>query len=93
MELTRRGFLKGMLALGAAPAIIVTPGLLMPVRQLWTPSRTIIGFDPSSAYDYSAWVKVHYDEFTGVMNVVDWGPKNREFKVTGASIAWGPANE
>lgn len=40
MELTRRGFLKGMagiLAAGAAPAIITRPGLLMPVRKLWTP--------------------------------------------------------
>jgi hypothetical protein len=33
--MNRRGFLK---AVGvAAPAVILTPGLLMPVRKLWTP--------------------------------------------------------
>ncbi|SRR6266699_1426133 len=30
----RRGFLKGILALGVAPAIITTPGLLMPLRGI-----------------------------------------------------------
>jgi len=30
----RRSFLKGILALGVAPAIITTSGLLMPVRRL-----------------------------------------------------------
>lgn len=37
---TRRGFLKGMagiLAVGIAPSIITTPGLLMPVRQIVVP--------------------------------------------------------
>lgn len=39
--MNRRGFLKGMagiLAAGVAPALIPS-GILMPVRQLWTPSR------------------------------------------------------
>ncbi len=35
--MNRRGFLTGMLALGAAPAIITTPGLLMPVRAIALP--------------------------------------------------------
>ena len=34
MALSRRGLLGGMLAALAAPAIIRTPGLLMPVRPL-----------------------------------------------------------
>lgn len=40
MIVTRRGFLKGMagiLAAAAAPAIITTPGLLMPVRKIIVP--------------------------------------------------------
>lgn len=40
MEMTRRGFLQGIagiLAAAAAPAIITTPGLLMPVKKLWIP--------------------------------------------------------
>ena len=39
MEMTRRGFLQGMLAIGVAPAIITTPGLLMPVKKLWAPAK------------------------------------------------------
>lgn len=35
MPLTRRSFVKNIFA--AAPAIILTPGLLMPVKTLWTP--------------------------------------------------------
>lgn len=38
--MNRRGFLQGMagiLAAGTMPAIITTPGLLMPVRSVWTP--------------------------------------------------------
>lgn len=34
LELPRRGLLTGMLGLLAAPAIIRTPGLLMPVRRV-----------------------------------------------------------
>lgn len=33
MELSRRGFIGGLIAV-AAPAVITTPGLLMPVRPL-----------------------------------------------------------
>lgn len=38
--MNRRSFLK-MGALVAAPYVITTPGLLMPVRQLFTPSRAL----------------------------------------------------
>lgn len=44
-DLARRDFLRGMagiLAAAAAPAIILTPGLLMPVRKLWTPATVSI---------------------------------------------------
>lgn len=40
----RRGFLTGMagiLAAGAAPAIITTPGLLMPIRKIIVPSQVM----------------------------------------------------
>ena len=49
--ITRRGFLKGIagiLAASAAPAVIVQPGVLMPVRRIWTPSfpiREIMAYD------------------------------------------------
>lgn len=45
MLMTRRGFLGGMagiLAAAAAPAIITTPGLLMPVKTLWTPPTNLM---------------------------------------------------
>lgn len=32
--MNRRGFLKGILAAGAAPYVVTTAGLLMPVRQI-----------------------------------------------------------
>jgi len=32
--MNRRGFLLGILAVGAAPAIIRTPGLIMPIKPL-----------------------------------------------------------
>lgn len=32
--MNRRGFLRGIIAACAAPAIITTPGLLMPVRSI-----------------------------------------------------------
>jgi hypothetical protein len=61
----RRGFLKGILALSIAPAVITTPGLLMPVRSIITPLRCepkILGFGLAMAkaegsileYDLSA---------------------------------------
>lgn len=34
--MNRRGFLTAAVA---APAVILTPGLLMPVRKLWTPAN------------------------------------------------------
>ena len=37
--LTRRGFLRGALA---APVVITTPGLLMPVRKLIEQDHTVI---------------------------------------------------
>lgn len=41
----RRGFLTGLGALLAAPAIIRTPGLLMPVRPALVPRYDMIGDD------------------------------------------------
>lgn len=34
--MNRRSFLKGIVVAGAAPAVILTPGLLMPVRAGWS---------------------------------------------------------
>lgn len=56
MTITRRGFLTGMagiFAAGAAPAIITTPGLLMPVRKLITPEW--VGIDRAVWPTYSVW--------------------------------------
>lgn len=35
--MNRRNFLTGVAAAVAAPYVITTPGLLMPVRRIWTP--------------------------------------------------------
>jgi hypothetical protein len=79
----RRGFLKVL----AAPAIILTPGLLMPVRKLWTPPLTlqeaidtmpdayVIGYDPARKPDYGAWIQMQYDETTQILRIVDWYPR------------------
>lgn len=51
----RRGFLKGMagiLAVGMAPSIITTPGLLMPVRQIIVPPIMTI----NASNDLVAWL-------------------------------------
>lgn len=40
--MNRRGFLKVATAAVAAPYVITTPGLLMPVKKLWTPPETTI---------------------------------------------------
>lgn len=45
--MNRRGFLKGMagiLAAGVAPAVLPS-GVIMPVRNLWTPRIVITGKD------------------------------------------------
>lgn len=85
----RRSFLKAAAVL--APAIILTPGLLMRVKPLevlrpgYGPFVT--GVDLSAGYDYSAWVTMQHDSLTGILTVVDWGPKDRaNFRVTGASL-------
>jgi hypothetical protein len=84
VNLSRRRFLTGAVA---APAIILTPGLLMPVRKLWTPptweevirdmqdAYIVTGVDPAHGYDYGAWVKVAFDRTTGIAHIVDWHPK------------------
>lgn len=49
----RRGFLGGILAAAAAPAIITTPGLLMPVRKIINDPFGTRGFLP---VNYYVWV-------------------------------------
>lgn len=49
----RRSFLGAMLAAAAAPAIITTPGLLMPVKKLVVPGNILIG---QTQLDWLAWV-------------------------------------
>ncbi len=50
---TRRGFLGGILAAAAAPAIITTPGVLMPVRKIINDPFGTRGFLP---VNYYVWV-------------------------------------
>jgi hypothetical protein len=45
--MNRRGFLQAILAAGVAPAVITTPGILMPVKQLWIPSSDLTAIQPS----------------------------------------------
>jgi hypothetical protein len=40
--ISRRGLITGLIALVAAPAIIRTPGLLMPIRPLILPDMTTL---------------------------------------------------
>lgn len=64
---SRRSFLKGMagiLAAAAAPAIITTPGLLMPVRKLWTPEPLQIVVKESSS-NGSFWIKIVAEDGQG----------------------------
>lgn len=44
--MNRRGFMQSILAAGVAPAFVGS-SILMPMRQLWTPARTII---PAQSY-------------------------------------------
>lgn len=46
--LERRSFIRGMLGLLAAPAIIRTPGLLMPVKRVLCPDEPVPFFVSSS---------------------------------------------
>ena len=45
MTLQRRGFLRGIIAAAAAPAIITTPGLLMPIKPLLTVGNVPLVFE------------------------------------------------
>lgn len=38
--MNRRSFLKAILAAGVAPYVVTSAGVLMPVRELWTPEWT-----------------------------------------------------
>ena len=63
---SRRGFLTGMLALGAAPAIVRAASLM----RLWVPPQELVGYDLSSGPDKSCIVKArrHMD---GTIEVID----------------------
>lgn len=41
-DITRRSFIGGVIAAMAAPAIIRTSGLVMPIKPLWMPEKTIV---------------------------------------------------
>ena len=96
MNLSRRSFL--MAAVAAAPAVILTPGLLMPVKKLWTPPNggiTVRGFDPASAEgDYTTWVIMDWDwKDTNTLKITDWGPKDRgTFVSSGTTWQWKPSH-
>ena len=50
MTITRRGFLKSILAIGAAPAIVRAESLM----KIWTPPQELYAPIPGVAGDYSA---------------------------------------
>lgn len=63
---TRRGFLTGILALGAAPAIVRAESLM----RLWVPPQELFGYDLSNGLDKSCIVKArrHMD---GTIEITD----------------------
>lgn len=54
--MNRRGFLTGLLA---APVVITTPGLLMPVKPVLDTSYILT---VTGVYESPGWVMVHHDE-------------------------------
>lgn len=60
----RRGFIAGLAAALAAPAIIRTPGLLMPVKRVLAPDDFDINAMRFRSYEtaHSAWF-LHKDDF------------------------------
>jgi len=59
--INRRGLLKGLFSLIAAPAVITTPGLLMPVRGIVLPSQIVAELydgeiDLAAGRDLSYWI-------------------------------------
>lgn len=65
MEMTRRGFLKGLagiLAAGVAPAVLPS-GVIMPIKKLWVPEEKIlvpqvfVTGNPGG----TSWVKIWYE--------------------------------
>lgn len=49
--MNRRGFLQGIASVVAAPAVITTPGLLMPLRGLVMPRPDAFGYSHLSLGD------------------------------------------
>ena len=39
--MNRRGFLKSIIAAGVAPYVVTAAGVLMPVRNVWTPRNPL----------------------------------------------------
>jgi hypothetical protein len=67
----RRGFLTGIAAALCAPAIIRTPGLIMPVRALKLPRTIRVQFDVQAIRDRN--VLLHIDDYAG--RPLNWGPR------------------
>jgi hypothetical protein len=51
MMIARRGFLTGLTAALCAPAIIRTPGLIMPVKAIKVPRTTRVWIDVNTVVD------------------------------------------
>ena len=74
--MNRRSFLKSILATGVAPYVVTTAGLLMPVKQLWTPPEkqllvvnTVVVEDPAF-YAVGDVVKVDSRDFQEYARVI-----------------------
>ena len=92
----RRGFLAGVSALLFAPAIIRTPGLLMPVKPLPYRFSVWIGVDLATQPSYSACWRLHdhipVDGEPFLLRTqahVDWANIYGRSRFTAADIAWG----
>ena len=75
--LTRRGLITGLVALVAAPAVIRTPGLLMPVRGFENASGWIqIRHGAWKKGDMAEWLYVH-----DASDVISWAEKEPQDEI------------
>lgn len=91
--MNRRGFLGAILATATAPAI-VSSGVLMPVRKIWTPAEPFFAIDEGHTDATRALRKLrmntYYDESTPFDVTVKVGPWPRRAMFSGAVLALSP---
>ena len=74
---SRRAFLVGLTSALAAPAIIRTPGLLMPVRKLAEPTMDYLDLGNGAGLEYAPAVDLSEASLLEAMERVYWAPAMR----------------